>query len=821
MTLRTSLVINGDTAEAKRALADLDQSLDRAGDAAEGLERDAVKASVGLARLKEAQEAAARAGVTLSKEQERAAMHGRDLALQLDRVEKEAGQMGRSVGAAASEMAREAQRAAAGLGGLGRQSNLSRHHVANLGFQLQDIVIALQMGQNPMQVFLQQGGQIGQIMGQAGVSVGGLAKEVGGMAVRFAAAHPLLLATGVAAGAAAIGLGIMAEKVSAENQRELDAFASSLGLTKEEIEELGGAAVTTGDMLGGLWDVVAEAIGLEQIFADLKSWMVETFTAAAQNAKKNLSEIYAAGAATVDTFQHVWANIGPIIGDAVISGANLAIGALEWLINKAIDGINRIAMTASPLLTAANMAGIDTTLGHVDFGRLENQYAGAGAQAANVFLSSYQQRLGEAQGAFDSFMDRWSEAAIERRNRRLRAGVEPANDNDRGGGRDRAQRLSEEEKAYQAAMKAAQQYSAQLAEETARLGLNSIQIKEREALAAAAAAADAALKAPTREAAEALAEQSLAIVKNFEAWKDRNAELALEEHEKMIQRIRDETALLGLVGPAREKAALALEEEDFKARAAARGIADVEAAWREYLQVRTKQIETKGILDHQKEAAQALAASYRHLGQAAVGALSDIALHGQNASHVIKRLALSLADAVLEASLLGSGPLAGLFGGAGGGGVVGALLGGNGLMGTGGVFGDNPNSVGLPSDPFDVFSRSGGGLLGSLLKTGSGKASGGPVMPGTIYPVNEKSTSPGLFIPLAPGRIEPASNDNAGRGGGDTPSPLGTINVTVSGARGNAEIQQMVAAGVEQGIASYDRVVAGRVQDHLARYAQI
>lgn len=61
----------------------------------------------------------------------------------------------------------------------------------------------------------------------------------------------------------------------------------------------------------------------------------------------------------------------------------------------------------------------------------------------------------------------------------------------------------------------------------------------------------------------------------------------------------------------------------------------------------------------------------------------------------------------------------------------------------------------------------GGGLLGSMLGAlfGGGRAEGGPVSPGKFYAVNERSTAPGLFIPLMPGRIEPPGNDNGASGG--------------------------------------------------------
>lgn len=51
--------------------------------------------------------------------------------------------------------------------------------------------------------------------------------------------------------------------------------------------------------------------------------------------------------------------------------------------------------------------------------------------------------------------------------------------------------------------------------------------------------------------------------------------------------------------------------------------------------------------------------------------------------------------------------------------------------------------------------------------------------------------------------------DHAAGGGGTGEM---SINVNISGARGNREIEAMVAAGVQQGLASYDRQLPGRVK---------
>lgn len=65
----------------------------------------------------------------------------------------------------------------------------------------------------------------------------------------------------------------------------------------------------------------------------------------------------------------------------------------------------------------------------------------------------------------------------------------------------------------------------------------------------------------------------------------------------------------------------------------------------------------------------------KYFGNAAVDALEDLIVNGAKAEDVVKRLAASLAKAALQAALMGSGPLAGLFGTAGANGTVGGLFG--------------------------------------------------------------------------------------------------------------------------------------------------
>lgn len=131
-----------------------------------------------------------------------------------------------------------------------------------------------------------------------------------------------------------------------------------------------------------------------------------------------------------------------------------------------------------------------------------------------------------------------------------------------------------------------------------------------------------------------------------------------------------------------------------------------------------KNEEVRASKERLEQAQKGLNDAQKYFGNAAVDALEDLIINGAKAEDVVKRLAASLAKAAIQAALMGTGPLAGIFG----------------TSGTGGNM---------------------GGLFGSLF----GRATGGPVNAGQAYRVGERG--PETFVPTTPGKIIPA-----GRGGG-------------------------------------------------------
>lgn len=134
------------------------------------------------------------------------------------------------------------------------------------------------------------------------------------------------------------------------------------------------------------------------------------------------------------------------------------------------------------------------------------------------------------------------------------------------------------------------------------------------------------------------------------------------------------------------------------------------------------------VLEQIKTARQGEIDAANFAGNALIDGIDQIVLQGGKAEDVIKSLTASLARAALQAMLLGQGPLAGLFGTAPG-------------SGAGGI----------------------GGLIGSLFSPG--RASGGPVQAGRVYPVGENG--PELAVFGQNGHVIPNAA-LSGRGSGGT-----------------------------------------------------
>ena len=134
---------------------------------------------------------------------------------------------------------------------------------------------------------------------------------------------------------------------------------------------------------------------------------------------------------------------------------------------------------------------------------------------------------------------------------------------------------------------------------------------------------------------------------------------------------------------------------------------------------------------------------------------------------MIKRLTAALAEAAIQAALLGKGPLGGLFGG--GSGLIGSLLGG---------------LTGVP-----------------------GRAMGGPVRAGEPYKVGE--TGPEMFIPSSPGRVVP----HRASGGGSSITYAPVIDARGADQAAIARLEAQLKAQAE----AMPRIIDGRMNTRQSR----
>lgn len=298
-----------------------------------------------------------------------------EIVAEIARLQQDLDKAKRAVKAASGDIAASAKAAndnlagmASGIGKAGNQSKLAGHHMQNLAFQLQDIAIGLQGGQKPMTVFLQQGSQIAGIMAQAQMGVLGMTKAIAGMGVAFVASNPLILA--------AVGVAGL--------------LAAGLGLVTEEINKNSSVTVTWQDVLLGAFDVVKEAISsrVTAAFEAMGLKIGDVWDFAVKVTKTAINLIIGASLAVPKLIAATYDKIGPAFGDAFYRAANLAIEALNWLVQKSAAPLN--------MLIGAMNATFGTKIPEVVLGGLDNlanPYAGAmaalGKAGAQSLVSSF------------------------------------------------------------------------------------------------------------------------------------------------------------------------------------------------------------------------------------------------------------------------------------------------------------------------------------------------------------------------------------------------------------------------------------------------
>ena len=316
-----------------------------------------------------------------------------------------------------AEAAREQAKMSSAHLATGKGAKLAAHEVANLGAQFADVGVSLASGQALWLVAIQQGAQIGQVMGEAGargVTFGTALSGVAGAAAPFVAAMLPLLAVIAAIGG---GFAIATQQINEGNKD----IAASLGLTAEQMEKVKNDSVTMGDTIKATFQVAGQAIWdafgpqIEQVGKAIKSWYDQLI----DDTVKEIKAIVGFFVGGYEAIKATWSMLPAAISDAVVSAANFAIRAVEKMVNGAIDALNKLNPVLNTLAQMAGLKGAISPLSHIDLPELAKPNQGAMRSAGEAAVKAYADGFAKGGAAVDSTFGKIAAQAVKNAKERI------------------------------------------------------------------------------------------------------------------------------------------------------------------------------------------------------------------------------------------------------------------------------------------------------------------------------------------------------------------------------------------------------------------
>ncbi|GAA0760774.1 hypothetical protein [Erythrobacter ramosus] len=387
MTLRTGLVISGDSRGAVDALENADRAMSAAQDEAAAMAAAYQRADASIGKLAKIQ-----AEATAEINESKAALNAGQISLEqynreiletktaLSLVEAEhrnnvtaikqttaayneavqrgmrpvndnLAEIGTAAAAASGSLSginTGAAQSAAGLENMAGSSKLSASELLNLTFQVQDLGVQLASGGNPLIALVQQGSQIYGVMGQAGLGVRGFAREIAiatgiirvsgnaslDAAARAAAANQAAIAAALAR-AEADGIAARAEVALARAALENAATASQSAAAQARLALATAAAATAS----------AEATAATSALATAQASSAAAASAAGAAQTTSLTRLGAAGLAGAAALAVVAVGVGLLTAEVnknsemSISWQNVLLGAYDVISNAIVNEV--------------------------------------------------------------------------------------------------------------------------------------------------------------------------------------------------------------------------------------------------------------------------------------------------------------------------------------------------------------------------------------------------------------------------------------------------------------------------------------------------
>jgi hypothetical protein len=500
----------------------------------------------------------------------------------------------------------------------------------------------------------------------AAVAAGELAVANGAAATSARGAGGAMAGAGAAGGAASVGIGalgaVLIPLVAAAGlatgafalfHREMargypDDITDGMQLTKEQLLEVESRTVSMGDTFMSVLDVVGGYI-MDGPVGDAINWLGETWNGALDWMGENAVAFGAAQidlmVGTVTTIGQVWSALPGAVGAAVSSAVNLTATAIEWVVERALAGINGLIdrVNTLPLVEIGRLSD-SISLGRMNVGSFDDLSTVAGILAD---IPGAVRQNGD--GAGRRFFDEIGERAVGRAQDRARdeAGAPDfdleggLDKGDRDGAGGRASRAAEQAaRDYERLIEAGTRYRDGLIREREELGLN----REERMMRAAQMEADRIATEGNTDASRALASQIMDEARALRdaTWaqaardeqRSQNDTLSMLELERdligasnaeragQLAMLRTEIELRNRLGQAFVDSAAGQETIQGARRVAVyeEGNRDAQNAYNDGLTItldRLRQVE-----DHANAAAQGLASAFGAPGEALGGMLS-------------------------------------------------------------------------------------------------------------------------------------------------------------------------------------------------------
>lgn len=318
-----------------------------------------------------------------------------------------------------------------GVNRIGQSAAGNRANMANLAAQIQDIGVSLAGGQNPMLVFIQQGSQISYIAGQM---------EGGFKALTVAALRMLapFAPLAIAVGGLYVGFKSFTDDIAAKHKPELESYANSLGLTDKEMRKLGDTTVgangklkefdnvtiTMADSWAGFTATVKEGLaGLVEPFSGVTSYFKTAWDAVMSFLYNAFIGFYGSVVGGMRAIVKIILNLPSVASETAKALANATITIIEFMVNSAIAGINKLAEGANEI---TSKFGINIgQIGQVQFGR----FARSGQSAFDIIGDEANGAMREADRTLTAFSKRWEENSVKAAKDRIKKSAEAIVDN--------------------------------------------------------------------------------------------------------------------------------------------------------------------------------------------------------------------------------------------------------------------------------------------------------------------------------------------------------------------------------------------------------